>query len=156
MASKDKKEFFDKKKKDSSEESIGGDNTELQDELKDIDENINISEKDIFTGNEDFYKILEESSKENKSNSKVSSKTLLKKHHTKSLSLLQKILLIGIVIISLLIVFAIFIAKKDVENDSKLITDEQIENNSDYTPPVYVSNNDIEETKKDEDQAYVP
>ena len=164
MASKDKNEFFDEKKledkknKDSIKESVSRDNTDVQEEFTEIESNINISERDIFAGNEDFYKILEESSKNNKSNpQKGISKPLLKKLHISSLSLLQKILITGIVMISFLAILAILVGKKNVKNESEINTEGSIENiNTNYESPIYEKGNNIEEITRNEDYAYLP
>ncbi len=162
MASKDKKKNFDEKKienkKDSKKESLGGDNTDIEKEITEIESNINISERDIFTGNEDFYKILEESSNNKSHSQKSINKPLLKKLRISSLSLLQKILITGIVIISFMAIFVMLGDKKGVKNEMGIRTDDRIENTNTnyYESPIYEKSNNIEEKEKDEDYAYLP
>ena len=164
MVSKDKNKIPDKnklenkKKKVSKKRSIKQNNTEIERELKESESNINISEKDIFAGNEDFYKILEDSSKENKSHSQKSNKkTLSKKSHIRSLSLLQKILIAGIMIISFFIITAILVTKKGLENESDIIAANNIEDiNTNYIKsPTYEKSNKLAETAEDKNNTLV-
>ena len=164
MVSKDKNKIPDKnklenkKKKVSKKRSIKQNNTEIERELKESESNINISEKDIFAGNEDFYKILEDSSKENKSHSQKSNKkNLSKKSHIRSLSLLQKILIAGIMIISFFIITAILVTKKGLENESDIIAANNIEDiNTNYIKsPTYEKSNKLAETAEDKNNTLV-
>ena len=154
----DKKKAENKKKNNSKEKSLDKNNIDIEKELTEIESNINISEKDIFTGNEDFYKILEDYSKDNKSNSKRSvNKPLLNKFHISSLPLIQKVLITGIVIISLLVMFVIYMDKKDVENESQMREKDRNENiNTNYNKSlVYDKSDNIEKTAKDKDNDYL-